>query len=314
MNPGMAPSEEVPDLGPVPQRLAVDVETVRHLVAEQFPEWAQLPVAPVRNPGWDNLTFHIGDEMIARLPSAAEYALAVEKEHRWLPYLADRMPVSIPCPLGLGQPSAGYPFRWSIYGWLPGETAERSAVTDPIGIAEDLTQFLEALRSLDATGGPQPGIHNWFRGATLRTYDAKARSAIAELEGEIDAGVATAAWDDALAAGWDGVDVWFHGDLAPPNLLLDSGRLTAVIDFGTCGVGDPSCDLAIAWTLLPPDGRQVLRDRLAVDAATWSRGRGWALWKSLVQLASALDDEDDPSEADARLTITAVLDDYSGKR
>ena len=108
--------------------------------------------------------------------------------------------------------------------------------------------------------------------------------------------------------------MWFHGDLAPGNLLLDSGGLTAVIDFGTCGVGDPSCDLAIAWTLLTLDGRQILRDRLAIDASTWARGRGWALWKSLLQLAGALEDQDDSSTVDALLTIEPILKDYRANR
>lgn len=314
--PAMRPAtdatpEEVPDLGPVPQRLTVDVETVRHLVAEQFTEWSDLPVSQVRNPGWDNFTFHLGDEMLVRLPSAAEYALAVEKEQRWLPELADRLTVPIPVPLGLGKPDAGYPFLWSIYSWLPGEAAERDSVTDPIGIAEDLADFLGALRGLDAADGPQPGIHNWFRGATLRTYDASARSALAELEGHIDVALASAVWNDAVAAQWDGVDVWFHGDFAPGNLLLNDGRLAAVIDFGTCGVGDPSCDLAIAWTLLTAVGRQTLRDRLAIDAPTWARGRGWALWKSLVQFAGALEEQDELSTTDALSTIEPILKDYS---
>src|SRR6476659_5943041 len=111
-------NEDVPDLGPVPQRLTVDVETVGHLVADQFPQWSQRPITPVSNPGWDNFTFHLGDDMLVRLPSAAEYALAVEKEHRWLPELGDQLPVPIPVPLGLGLPGAGYPFPWSVYGWL----------------------------------------------------------------------------------------------------------------------------------------------------------------------------------------------------
>ena len=108
--------------------------------------------------------------------------------------------------------------------------------------------------------------------------------------------------------------MWFHGDLAPGNLLLDSGGLTAVIDFGTCGVGDPSCDLAIAWTLLTLGSRQILRDRLAIDASTWARGRGWALWKSLLQLAGALEDQDDSSTVDALLTIEPILKDYRANR
>jgi len=306
--------EDVPDLGPVPRRLAIDVETVCYLVAEQFPQWSQRPITPVSKPGWDNFTFHLGDDMLVRLPSASEYALAVEKEHRWLPELGEQLPIPIPVPLGMGLPGAGYPFHWSVYGWLPGEAADRVTVIDPLGIAEDVSLFLEALQRIPATGGPRPGIHNWFRGATLRTYDSTARSALAELGDHIDVGLAAAAWDDALAARWDGADVWFHGDLAPGNLLLERGRLAAVIDFGTCGIGDPSCDFAIAWTLMTCSGRQLLRERLDVEDSTWARGRGWALWKSLRQLANALQDHDTPSEAEARLIIDAILDDYRATR
>lgn len=304
-------TEEVPDLGPAPQRLTVDVETVRRLVADQFPQWAHLPVRPVRTPGWDNHTFHLSDDMLVRLPSAAEYELAVEKEHRWLPELAERIPIPIPVPLGRGLPGEGYPFHWSVYGWLGGEPADAGPLTDPLGVAEDVAAFLEALRRVDAAGGPQPGIHNWFRGATLRTFDATARGALAELEHHLDVSRAAAAWDDALDARWDGVDVWFHGDLAAGNLLLERGRLAAVIDFGTCGVGDPSCDLAIAWTLLDAPGRQLLRERLDVDDPTWSRGRGWALWKTLRVLANAVEDRDERSATQARRVVDAILDDHS---
>jgi aminoglycoside phosphotransferase (APT) family kinase protein len=304
-------SREVPDLGPVPQRLTVDVETVHQLVEEQFPRWSQLPVTPVPEPGWDNLTFRLGDDLLVRLPSAAEYALAVEKEHRWLPQLAEHLPVQVPVPMGLGRPGAGYPFHWSVYGWIPGEPAAPSAVTDPTGVAQDLVDVLVALQGVDATNGPQPGIHNWFRGGTLRTYDATARSALAELDGHLDVDLAAAAWDHALAARWDGVDGWFHGDLAPGNLLLERGRLVALIDFGTCGVGDPSCDLAIVWTLLDHAGRQSLREQLDIDASTWSRGRGWALWKSLRQLGNAIDDRDETSAVEFRRVIDGLLEDFS---
>jgi aminoglycoside phosphotransferase (APT) family kinase protein len=148
----------------------------------------------------------------------------------------------------------------------------------------------------------------------LRTFDSIARGALAEPGEHIDVGLAAAAWDDALAARWDGVDVWFHGDLAPGNLLLERDRLAAVIDFGTCGVGDPSCDYAVAWTLLTRSGRELLRERLDVDDSAWSRGRGWALWKSLRRLADALEDHDEPAATEARRIINAVLDDYRATR
>ncbi|GIJ21231.1 aminoglycoside phosphotransferase family protein [Micromonospora lutea] len=247
-----------------------------------------------------------------RLPSAAEYALAVEKEHRWLPALAARLPLPIPTPVAKGEPGAGYPYPWSIYRWLDGETASVEGVADPVRFALDLAGFLAALQSVDAAGGPQPGIHNWFRGGSLRTYDKDVERALAELDGHVDAGLVREIWARALGARWDGADRWFHGDIAPGNLLLAHGRLTAVIDFGTCGVGDPACDLAIAWTLLTPDGREAFRKRLSVDAATWARGRGWALWKTLTTYSyTNRDREDGGVSANAQRVLGEIFSEYA---
>lgn len=280
---------DVPDLGPKPERITVDIEQARRLVTEQCPQWAALPIAAVEDGGWDNYTFHLGDTMLLRLPSAQEYALAVDKEHRWHPVLAPLLPRPIPVPLVRGKPGAGYPFSWSVYEWIDGEPASFDTVVDPIRFAADVAGFVGALQGIDATNGPQPGKHNWFRGATLHTYDAPMRSALADLRGHVDEELALEIWKRALEARWDGVDVWFHGDLAVGNILLDCGDLAAVIDFGTCGVGDPACDLAIAWTLLSAEGRSVFREQLSVDDALWSRGRGWALWKSLTTCANSAD-------------------------
>ncbi|MEV4539709.1 aminoglycoside phosphotransferase family protein [Asanoa sp. NPDC049518] len=301
---------DVPDLGPPPQRIAVDAEQVRRLVADQFPQWADLPVEPVANGGWDNRTFHLGAERLVRLPSAAEYAQAVEKEHRWLPVLAARVPLPIPVPLAQGKPAADYPFPWSIYGWLDGERASFDRVAEPVRFALDVAGFLAALRSVDPTDGPRPGIHNWFRGGTLRTYEGLLENALARLD--VDADLVREIWATALAAAWDGVDRWFHGDIAEGNLLLADGQLAAVIDFGTCGVGDPACDLAIAWTLLTADGRQAFRDRLSVDDATWARGRGWALWKTLSTCANTAEDPEDADEhANARRILGEIFTEYA---
>jgi aminoglycoside phosphotransferase (APT) family kinase protein len=243
----------------VPQRVTVDAEQVRRLVERQFPQWAGLPVQPVADGGWDNWTFHLGAEMVVRLPSAAEYALAVDKEHRWLPALARQLPLPIPVPVAKGEPGAGYPYSWSVYQWLGGEPASADRIADPVRFAVDLAGFLTALQSIDPADGPRPGNHNWFRGGTLRTYDGQAQNALAKLDGHVGVGLAREIWTSALDARWDGVESWFHGDVAEGNLLLNDGQLAAVIDFGTCGVGDPACDLAIAWTLLTGEGRQAFR-------------------------------------------------------
>ncbi|MGW5683635.1 aminoglycoside phosphotransferase family protein [Nonomuraea sp. NPDC003754] len=300
----------IPDLGPLPQRVTVNAEQAHRLVAEQFPQWADLPVEPVANGGWDNVTFHLGDGMLMRLPSAAEYALAVEKEHRWLPPLASQLPLPIPAPLAKGEPGAGYPFSWSIYQWLDGEPASADRIADPVGFAVDLAGFVAALQSVDTADGPRPGKHNWFRGATLRTYEGLLEHALKELDGHVDVSLAREIWKTALDARWDGVDRWFHGDLAQGNVLLEDGRLAAVIDFGTCGVGDPACDLAIAWTLLTADGRQAFRERLSVDDAKWARGRGWALWKTMATCSDTLGDTDEVT-LNARCVLTEIFAEYS---
>ncbi|MBA0051211.1 aminoglycoside phosphotransferase family protein [Streptomyces sp. AJS327] len=299
-----------PDLGPVPRRIPVETRQVRALLEQQFPRWAALPVRPVANGGWDNWTFHLGSDMLVRLPSAAEYALAVDKEHRWLPALAPRLPLPIPVPLAKGEPGAGYPYAWSVYRWLGGEPARTERVADPVRFARDLAGFVAALRGVDPTDGPRPGVHNWYRGGTLRTYAGQAHAALADLGSHLDADLAREIWGHALDARWDGVERWFHGDLAEGNLLLDDGRLAAVIDFGTCGVGDPACDLAIAWTLLTAEGRRAFRELLPVSAAEWARGRGWALWKTLVVYASALDDDEEEEAAGARRVLDGILSEY----
>ncbi len=279
-------------------------------MAEQFPEWAGLPVRPVADGGWDNWTFHLGSGMTVRMPSASEYALAVEKEHRWLPVLAPRLPLAIPVPLARGGPGTGYPFSWSVYAWLDGEPASPDSIADPVRFALDLAGFLSAVQGIDTTGGPRPGLHNWYRGGPLRTYDGEARRALMALDGHIDTGLAAEIWTTALDAPWDGTQTWFHGDVAQGNLLLRDGNLAAVIDFGTCGVGDPACDLAIAWTLLTVDGRPAFRARLFADEATWARGRGWALWKALVTGARALGT---PEEQAAQRVLSEIFAEYSGE-
>lgn len=287
----------------------IDVSLVRRLVDAQFPQWADLPIKPVEFDGWDNRTFHLGEDMTVRLPSAAPYALQVEKEHRWLPRLAPLLPLPIPVPLAKGAPADGYPWQWSVYRWLEGETAAAGRIADLCQFAIVLAEFLNALRRIDADGGPPPGQHNFFRGGPLTVYDAETRQALAALDGKIDADAANAVWEAALGATWHGSPVWFHGDIAWGNLLVKGGRLSAVIDFGTSGVGDPSCDLAIAWTLFEGESREAFRAALQLDDATWARGRGWTLWKALITLAEHIDTN--PVEAGtARRVIDDVLDDH----
>jgi aminoglycoside phosphotransferase (APT) family kinase protein len=299
-----------PDTVPVPDRHLVDEKLVRRLVANQFPQWADLPVKPVPTSGWDNQTFRLGERLSVRLPTAREYALAVDKEHQWLPTLAPRVPLPIPVPVARGVPADGYGFHWSIYEWIDGEPARIDSIGDLTGFADGLAAFLVALRHVDPNGGPQPGLHNWFRGGPLLGYDSQVRRAVEVLDRRIPGDIVTEIWRSALGAAWDGRSVWFHGDVAPGNLLVRDGALAAVIDFGTCGVGDPACDVAIAWTLLSGVSRDAFRARLDVDPATWARGRAWALWKALIVYTGALHG-DRAVAAEANRVIDEIVSDYA---
>jgi aminoglycoside phosphotransferase (APT) family kinase protein len=296
-----------------PQRdigqLVIDETLARRLVTAQFPQWADLPVRPVGLGGWDNRIFHLGEHMVVRLPSAADYAIQVEKERRWLPRLAPLLPLPIPVPLAIGEPADGYPWRWSIYRWLDGETAAHERIADLRDFATSLARFLIALQRIDPTGGPAPGAHNFHRGAPPATYDAETRQAIAALKSSIDVGAATEVWEAALASTWRGPPVWIHGDVGAGNLLVQRGRLSSVIDFGMLGIGDPACDLSIAWTLFRDKSREAFRAMLPFDAGTWARARGWTLWKALI-VTARLTDTNAIETAQCRQTIDEVLVDH----
>ena len=271
-------------------RQIIDVRLVQSLLESQFPRWKNLPIRPIKPGGWDNKTFRLGDDMLIRLPTAAHYAAQVEKEHYWLPKLAPPLPLAIPEPLTKGEPSEDYPWQWSIYRWLEGDVATTANINDLNNFAFNLAQFLAALQSIDSKNGPQPGQHNFYRGGYIKTYDAETRQAIAMLKDKIDPKAATAIWKTALDSTWAGPPVWVHGDISSGNLLVQDGRLTAVIDFGLMCVGDPACDLAIAWTFFEGESRATFQSTLKLDADTWARGRAWALWKALSYISSGKTD------------------------
>jgi aminoglycoside phosphotransferase (APT) family kinase protein len=289
-----------------------DAELVRRLVAAQFPEWAGLPIRPVPSGGTDNAIYRLGDDLAVRLPRVGWAVGQVGKEHRWLPRLAPHLPLAVPVPLAAGEPGEGYPWPWSVCRWLDGENATLDRLSDPCRAAEELAGFLIALRGIDPAGGPPPGEHNSGRGVPLAERDARVRESLAalnELGGEIDTDAAAAIWEDSLAApAWDGPPVWLHGDLQSGNLLAQNGRLSAVIDFGCLGVGDPACDLMVAWNLFTGESRAAFRATLAPDDASWARGRGWALSVGLIALPYYLPTS--PAMVRyARHTIAAVLGD-----
>jgi aminoglycoside phosphotransferase (APT) family kinase protein len=316
-----------------PDEIATDPALVRRLLQSQFPRWANLPIERVASGGTVNAIYRLGDELYARLPLREAGASQIEKEHHWLPRLAPHLPLAIPTPLALGEPATreatdpalgtpalgtpednGYPFAWAVYPWLPGDLAFPDRLTDLTEAARTLATFLRALQSIDTTGAPVPGAHNYGRGVPLATRDAGTRRAIAASEGLVDTAAVTAAWDaDSTVTEWDHAPVWVHGDLQPANLLATDGRLSAVIDWGGLGIGDPAVDLLPAWNLFSGESREVFRATLDVDDATWARGRAWALSAAIIALPYYID----TNPAMVRLSRTmldAVLADHASRR
>ncbi len=287
-----------------------DERLVRRLLEAQFPYWADLPIESVTSSGTDNALYRLGDELVVRLPRIHWAVGQVEKEHEWLPRLAPLLPLEIPRPIARGTPAENYPWAWSVYSWLEGENATVERITDPSQAARDLARFVAALQRVDPTGGPPPQQYNSFRGDPLETRDVDTRAAIATLSGTFAAVALTEAWEAALGApSWQGSPVWIHGDLQSGNLLALDGRLSAVIDFGCLGVGDPACDLQVAWNLLSSVTRSVFRAALTVDDASWARGRGWALSVGLIAFPYYRD-TNPVLAAVARRAIEEVLADH----
>ncbi|MFJ9036824.1 aminoglycoside phosphotransferase family protein [Streptomyces sp. NPDC102406] len=259
-------------------RPAINAALVRRLVDMQFPQWAELPLKLLDPAGSDHVIYRLGDDLSVRLPRHAGAIRQAKKEFEWLPRLAPHLPLPIPMTVAVGEPGLGYPWPWAVSRWLDGEVATVEALSDSSKAAVQLAEFLCALQAFAPGDFSVEDADEDLTGQPLADRDRATRAAITEVAGVFDAVAMTELWDAALSApGWDRPPVWFHGDFHTGNLLTVDDRLSAVIDFGGLGIGDPACDLTIAFTLMSAGSRAAFRSTLDVDDATWTRGRGWAL-------------------------------------
>jgi aminoglycoside phosphotransferase (APT) family kinase protein len=255
----------------------VDEGLVQELVRSQFPKLAALPLHEVPSTGTDNVLYRLGRHLGVRIPRVGYAVQQVDREATWLPRLAPHLPAAVPAPVARGEPAAGYPFPWLVFGWIPGDDALAAPPENWPRLAADVAAFVSALEGLDPGGAPAAG----YRGGPLAPHDEMVRRVVAHLDGVVDVACATAVWDEALAAGpWAGRPVWVHGDLLPGNVVVRAGALAGVIDWGAAGVGDPACEAMLAWAM-PPAARVIFRREVAFDDATWARGRGWALQQAV---------------------------------
>ncbi|MFJ8089151.1 aminoglycoside phosphotransferase family protein [Lysinibacillus sp. NPDC095746] len=293
--------------------IKIDVDLVSKLINSQFPEWSNLEIKSVKKSGNDNKTFHLGNSMSVRLPSDEVYVPQVEKEQKWLPILAKHLSTPISEPLAKGEPSGDYPHPWSVNKWLDGEIVTIENIDDPNQFANELGGFLVELQSIDASGGPLAGEHNFYRGGDIVVYDDECRDAINNNVTTFNKHILEEIWELALTSKWAGGPVWVHGDIAPGNILIKNGKLRAVIDFGILGVGDPSCDAAMAWTFFDDKSRKTFKNALNFDEETWNRARGWALWKALITYD--YNKQSNKAVADEQCNIiNVIINDYETER
>ncbi|MDP9067993.1 MAG: aminoglycoside phosphotransferase family protein [Actinomycetota bacterium] len=274
----------------------ISEEVVRHLLREQFPKWAELPLRRIEPQGTVNAIFRLGDGLSVRLPRRNGPTTPASKESEWLPRLAPALPLDIPVPVGQGKPTNGYPWFWEIHTWVQGDRVPVEEI-DALQAARDLASFLAALQSAASEGAP-PG-----RGIPLAERDMEMQHWFAKFDGDRRV---HAEWRRALAAPpWGGPPVWHHGDLDVRNWLVRDGRLTGIIDWGSMGIGDPGCDVMVAWKLHSAEARDAFREALHVDDATWERARGWALSQAVAVLAYYTPDNNPIlyREADAWLNL-----------
>jgi aminoglycoside phosphotransferase (APT) family kinase protein len=256
--------------------LEIDEPLVRRLLAGQFPEWADRPLTRVEPAGTVNAIFRLGDDLAVRLARRDGPTEPGGNEADWLPRLAPLLPLEIPVPLAQGRPTGDYPWFWDVHTWVAGETAPVEAI-DPIQAARDLAAFVGALQQVEPAGAPRG------RGIPLAERDEATRDWLERFDGHPRV---TAEWERALAApAWEGSPVWHHGDLDVRNWLVRDGRVCGVIDWGSMGVGDPACDVMVAWKLHSSDARDAFREALPTDDATWERARGWVLSQAVAALA-----------------------------
>lgn len=279
-------------------------DLARELILEQFPEFAHMPISEVEKQGHDNRTYRLGNEMLIRMPTAAAYALKVPKEQELLPQLASHLTtVTIPVPIKMGAPSNNYPYPFSIYKWLPGKSINLRILNteEMVQLAFNLAKFLKELQNITMVDGPGPGQHNWWRGDHVSVYDKGAQEQIAELAGVIDVDKALNFWKKACATRWNKPPVWIHGDFAIGNMLMHEGKLSAIIDFDGVAIGDPACDLVIAWTYLEGKARDIFISEMTLDSDTWLRARAWALWKATFELCQLKDTDSSEAELQKRI-------------
>lgn len=263
----------------------LDDNLVCKLVDLQFENWAHLTPKRINSAGTDNAIFRLGSDKYIRMPLLPSASDKLNKELSCIPRLP-LLPLETPEPLAVGAPTESYQSPWAIYRWIEGIEVNRGKISDINLAAETIADFIRVLHGGDISMIPSCGEHNNFRGCPLLERDKPTRQAILTLSDIYDATELQVFWEKSLTIpSWTEEPVLVHGDIHAGNLLMKNGNISAVIDFGLMGTGDPAVDLIVNWSLLSNGARKRFRDVLRTDDNTWLRGRSWAFTTAIIALS-----------------------------
>lgn len=266
-----------------PGEVDISATLVHALLRQQAPQWADDGLTHVESSGTDHVLYRLGSTMVVRMPRIGWADEQASREAIWLPVLGPYLPVAVPQPVFIGAPTVDYPWRWSVYRWLPGDDAQRTPPANKGAAAQTLARIVAGLRRVPTTGG----AHRGSRSGTLQTRHQDTLDALRALQplGLINVGRAAELWNAWVQEPiTTDASVWLHSDIHGGNLLVTDGHISALIDFGGLTLGDPAVDTTVAWTFLDEPERTLFATQLAIDPAQWRRSRAWALSIALIQL------------------------------
>lgn len=274
----------------VPESLA------RNLLDQQFPEFADQPLT-ILGEGWDNIAWQVGPDWVFRFPRRQLGADLIASEIAVMPHVASRLTTPVACPLRAGRPNAQYPWPFAGYQLIQGvELCEAAPAADQrLDLAARMGEFLQSLHSITAKEAARLGAP---------------ADKLGRLDIERCCNKATEHLSQAAAAGIiDSPDQWtellnrlvpqcrsprtkclVHGDLYSRHIIVerdsqsaDADRrqtiMTGIIDWGDLHAGDPSADLACAWSLFDTSGRKRLLEAygdVSAETLTLARVRAMA--------------------------------------
>lgn len=252
----------------------IDDQLVTELLRNQFHQWLNLPLSRIAPEGTDHVMFKLGEDKVVRLPRILSAAKNLKREYDFLDLLAGKVSMPIPKLIALGRPDKNYPFYWSIGTFLHGKNLSVDVGFDLLDAVESLALFVNELHDVDTSLGVE-----CRRGVHPKTYTVDVMASMEQLKDCYDISQLKKCWQSIVVTpDWCGAPKWIHGDLHPGNFLVLDKKISAIIDFGLAGIGDPACDLMVAWTLLDTKARAIFKKAIQIDEDSWRRAKGWAFY------------------------------------